>query len=519
MAIKRKSASKKTTTKSRPARDSKRHAALVLSAGAPTAPLIAGALCKLYRNGYRFRTIYTSGGSALLGLMLVAPRFRIPNEDRMTKPERVKAKLEVLRKDETRGLKVRLGPLERIADTLGIDDAIYRFLPVGYKAFHKASPFVRTFTALAQPLKLGSAGNSGRGSGLDALKTRYERWLGKVFNDRDGRKGKVERIKRLHDDSVDLATSVLTPGGILPGMRGLCTPLPFLDDLVDFELLEAWAGEIYMPAYDMTMKAYEVVRQRDGAIEVVPKRRVLQFTNKPTDRHEHDERLLAGPEEFRACFSFPFIYPPASLAEGGTLHAFTEGAAQDPINQEGWLDEVVERPVDRDAAAGGERSQEIDRVLMIDTLGAKKMEDHLLREPKGLWQAYGLSLVNAIVGSARARNDDLKWELAQYHSTDRKHARDLDRKPVKWADLVEDYLQDDDLPDDIWAWKHSNLARMFTVGGELAQRFLDGQVSATGRSRKKRDAGAGTLDQDLTSADLGRSKNAFRDEPEYRMPD
>jgi hypothetical protein len=485
-----------------------KHTALVMSAGAPTAPLIAGILCRLYRDGYRFRTIYTSGGSALLGLMLVAPRLRIDGEEEKSKADRIAAKLELL--SGPGGLDARLEGLERIADTLGVDDAIHRFLPVGYKAFHKASPFVNAFAGLAAPLKYDTDGAVRKAGGLDALKKRYDHWIEtKVFagtkdetqEEKEARELRLKRARRLRNDTIDLATAVLTPGGVMPGMRGLCTPLPFLEELVDFELLEAWTGEIYMPAYDLTMDTFKT---KNGKRE--PQRRILQFTNK-RGKLKDDERLLAGPAEFRACFSFPFIYPPASLDQQGARHAFLEGAAQDPINQEGWLDEIVERPPGDEEGAPVERGQRIDRVLIIDTLGAKKMEKHLLREPKGLWDAYGLSIVTAIVGSARARNADLKWELDYYHENPA-HKDEMERTRVLWTDLIEDYLRDDDLPDDIWAWKHSNLDRMLNSGTELAQRFLAGERPEEAREGEQR----------LTAEEMRGVRNGFGEGEEYRRP-
>lgn len=485
----------------------KPHTALVMSAGAPTAPLIAGVLCRLYREGFKFRTIYTSGGSALLGLLLVAPRFRIDGEAEMTGPQRLKAKVDLLN-DPARGLALRLRQLERLADTLGVDDAIAAFLPIGYKAFQKASPFVSTFAELARPLKFGAGDGAPPTPGLGALKGRYEKWLGKVLGDKD--RSKLARARRLHDDAIDLATNLLTPGAILPGMRGLCTPLPFLEELVDFELLRAWTGEIYMPAYDLSMRAYDWDEHLDGK---GLRRRVVQFTNKK-GKLKPDERYLAGPAEVRACFSFPFIYPPAALDQGGARHALTEGAAQDPINAEGWIDELVGH---RKGTGGGRL---IDQVLIIDTLGAKKMEDHLLYEPKGLWQAYGQSIVTAIVGAARARNDDLKWELDSHHKRPHEGPDGTSPPPpIRWTDLIEDYLREGDLPDDIWAWKHSNLARMAEVGEAIAQRFLDDErdpaMHAHRVERRKKQAGK----QELRVAELRAAGDEFDGAPEYRVPD
>src|SRR5499426_1256760 len=88
---------------------------LALSGGAPHSPLMAGALCALHEEigdelnggkGY-FDAIYTAGGGALVGLLLVAPK----GGDAPSALRRL----------------VRMG----------IADPIYRLFPLAYKTFIK----------------------------------------------------------------------------------------------------------------------------------------------------------------------------------------------------------------------------------------------------------------------------------------------------------------------------------------------------------------------------------------------
>ena len=92
--------------------------ALILSAGAPHSPLIAGALCALWDTGRTFDVIYTSGAGALLGLLYAAPKGKEPKE-----------------------------ALKSLVD-LGVSDLIYRLLPIGYKTFFKPGPFTRPIASL-----------------------------------------------------------------------------------------------------------------------------------------------------------------------------------------------------------------------------------------------------------------------------------------------------------------------------------------------------------------------------------
>jgi NTE family protein len=391
--------------------------ALVLSAGAPTAPLIAGVLHTFYKEGARFPIIYASGGGALVALMLVAPR--------VTDPAGIGPS------DD--GIAARLAALEKIPRALGVADEIYRYLPLGYKAFFKLGPYTAPFRAWSQNFKLEDpAVTAGRGP--DRLSSRLNTWLAtKVFAPAAGESAAAQKWRRLYNDWVDLATSLMTPQLLTLGNRGLCAPFPFLEELVDFELLRRWTGKFYMPAYDLTAD---------------PGERLVQFTNDPKKR---DERKLNGPAEFRACLAGAFIYPPVGI-DG---HLYTEGAFHDPQNVAGWIDELEHR--------------KIDNVLILDTLGTLEMERILLRAPRGLRDAYGLSIMTAAVAAARAQRKifESKLTLLREERSKKKirQPTDLYRR-FEWK-----------IPEQLWPtiteWNYNNLWALFEHGQKLGAEYLN----------------------------------------------
>ena len=168
-------------------------ATVVLSAGAPNSPLMAGALCAVYDQGKRFNHVYTSGAGALIGLLYIAPRGKTP------------------------------GQALRDVRLIGVSDAIARFFPLGYKAFFKPGPWTRPFHRWGQIFKLG-----GR---LDRPQDAY---------------------KRLYNDWIDLWVSAMTPTTLTYRSKAVCAPFPLLDDWIDFSKLSVFDGEFYMNAYNIS---------------------------------------------------------------------------------------------------------------------------------------------------------------------------------------------------------------------------------------------------------------------------
>jgi predicted patatin/cPLA2 family phospholipase len=386
-----------------------RKTALVLSAGGPTAPLIAGVLHAFYEKGVRFPIIYTSGGSALVGLMLVAPR--VPVSD---------AKAFGPKSD---GIAARLAALKSLPEHLAVADQIYRHVPLGYKAFFKPGPYTPLFRSWAHNFKFNGERTAGS-SHLGQLKARAERWLDASAPDRAG------ALKRLYNDWIDLVTALMTPSPLTPASQGLCAPFPFIEELVDFDLLKRWHGKIYMPAYDLT------------------EHKLVQFTNKPqrsSPSSEHEERMLKGPDEFRACFAAPFVYPPVKI-DG---HFYTEGAFHDPDNVDGWLPKLT--------------SHEIDHVFLLDTLGTQEMIEILLRPPTGLRDAFGLSIMTAAVAAAKANAKLVKERSERLGKQVRIHE-------FEWGEIPKQ------LHPTFTEWSHSNLSALFELGRLRGGQYLDKTV-------------------------------------------
>src|SRR5262245_10249020 len=179
----------------------------VLSAGAPHSPLMAGALYAIHEKKLTFNLILTSGAGAIMGLLFMGPKGKSPQA----------------------GL--------RDVVEIGVSDAIYRFFPLGYKTFFKASPFTKLFADLANRFKVPV----------------HPREIGKELPE-------SERRKRFYNDSIDFWFSALTPTSLTLLSKGLCAPPPFLDDLIDFHTVN------HRPPHDplkgLVVNAYNIDRKR-----------------------------------------------------------------------------------------------------------------------------------------------------------------------------------------------------------------------------------------------------------------
>jgi NTE family protein len=214
-------------------------AAVVLGGGAPNGGLMAGALAAIYDHGKTFNEFYTSGAGSAIGLTFLAPRGNTPPS------QALRALLEV-----------------------GVHDAIYRWVPLGYKTFFKRGPFTAPFKELSKRFKLQSAvDNAG--------------------------------FRQLYNDWIDLVTAAVTPSDLTPYSDSLCAHYPFVEEVIDFQKLRTFTGKFFMNAY------------------CIEKAQSEQF-----------DITQIGPDHFYAALSYPFIYPPMRI---GTFHYY-EGAAHDPLN-------------------------------------------------------------------------------------------------------------------------------------------------------------------------------------------
>jgi NTE family protein len=244
-------------------------AVVVLSGGAPNGAMVAAALSALYKHGKTFNTIFSSGGGALMGMLYAAP------------------KLPFLDKDDSVPTDASVVALRHTL-AAGISDAIYRWVPIGYKTFLKSGPLTEWWMLAAQGFKL-PAPELGKG-------------------------GAAGRSLRLYNDLVDLWAAATCPTDVTPFSRGICEPFPFLKSFVDFDRLndKRRGLKFYMNTYCIETSSMEEF----GPGEI-------------TEDH------------FDAALSYPFIYQPTQIVdENGVTRHYFEGGCADPLNLEALADQI-----------------------------------------------------------------------------------------------------------------------------------------------------------------------------------
>ena len=223
---------------------------LVLGGGAPNLPLMTGALLALDKAGVDFKVITTTGAGMVVGLLYAAPRKHDPDDSWETaRREALKATRE-----------------------WGIDDAIYRMMPVNYKIFQKPGDLARAFSNATNPFLWSIPRES--------------------------------RRQRLLGDGLALMASMMSPSNLTPESKGLCQPPPWIEMLVDFESLEKNLAD---SDTRFRMSAYCI---EDAA-----------------ERTFHRGEITA--DHFKAALAMPFIYAPYPLydPEHEEEKTYLEGSA------------------------------------------------------------------------------------------------------------------------------------------------------------------------------------------------
>jgi len=396
--------------------------ALVLSAGAPHSPLMAGALCAFVEEKIKLDIVYTSGAGALIGLLLVAPKDKSPTE-------------------ALKGL-LELG----ISDLIYYHLPFYRLLPINYKAFMKPGRFtepiqrfarnfkVRTFESARapktrpdeQPQGFREQVETAIDVAVEAIETSVER--------------RADKFIRLYNDLVDLWAAAIAP--IPPPSywsQGLCAPLPFLEDLVDFSKLDNFKGEFYVNAFSPE-KARES-NQESGksgtgsGMKLFGKREI-------------------GPDQVRAAFAYPFIYAPVKI-EG---RLYFEGANRDPISFGHLMHDVIEL---FDSTGKPQKSgKNVGTIVLVDILGS--LSQYLLREPRNLWDAFGLSILVPAVAHAQNEVARFKRHLDGMRELEIETPAFL-KVPFDVPQKVGHYIVD---------WSYSNMSALFDIGLDAGRKFL-----------------------------------------------
>ena len=329
----------------------------ILSGGAPNSPLVAGALAAVYDLGKTFDTIYASGAGGLVGMVFLAPNGQTPS--------------------------AALQSMLNVA----VDDSIYQFFPVGYKTFHKNSPFTKTFIKAGLALHLTNP----------------------LF---------PASLQRFYNDAIDFWFTAFCPSATTVFSQGLCLPFPFVAELVDFTLLRSPSmdGRFFMNAYCI----------EDAAVQ--------NFSNSQMCE-----------EFFHAALAFPFIYEPVCI---NGKHFF-EGSSIDPINFQILEKLMTIWNADDPTRQGINPSA---TVVLMDVLGA--FESALVRLPRNLFDAYGISIITPICSLARKNKDifesrrgDITLKCVDFKVTE-------EQKP---------FMLD---------WSYSNMTAMWNVGYEAGRTLV-----------------------------------------------
>lgn len=402
--------------------------ALILSAGAPHSPLMAGALYAIHRrrrlegklkNGKLFDIIYTSGAGALIGLLLAAPRSEKPKDPEA--PERaLKSVLE-----------------------LAVSDPIYNLLPVNYKAFLKPGPFTRPLQRMARLFKLGE---------YPLLRIEHPRsalgqWYNHCVRVGTGWVNHNEANRRLFNDLIDLWTTAITPTTLSFLSKGFCEPLPFIEDVVDFKRLNKEDSDFYLNFFTPSDLRAQHALQKAGEHQFVRKTVEPGRSGVGAAMHVFKSKEIR-PEHVRAAFAYPLIYEPVRVPPKHELGF--EGANWEPITF-GNLLEPDKGEID---------AFEIKTVVLVDIL--TKLELFLLREPRNLWDAFGLLIMFPVV--AHAKKELTRFELDIDEKTGLHRRYGFKYRKVEFS-------IDETDADDILDWSYSNMSRMFDKGRDAGENF------------------------------------------------
>ncbi len=148
------------------------------------------------------------------------------------------------------------------------------------------------------------------------------------------------------------------------------------------------------------------------------------------------------PDHVRAAFAYPFIYTPVKIGD----RQYFEGANWEPISFGRFLETV---------------SKDVKTVVLIDIVS--KLERFLLREPRNLWDAFGLSIILPVVAHA-------KKELARFEKD--VHDGYYKTSEFNFRFLKIEFEISDQQATHILDWSYSNMSTMFDIGCAEGEKFF-----------------------------------------------
>ena len=271
------------------------------------------------------------------------------------------------------------------------------------------------------------------------------------------------RHRRLYNDLIDLWASATCPTDVTPFSQGLCGDFPFASDIIDFDVLNNTPTlKFYMNAHHIETTSM----QEFGPGEITP-------------------------AHFDAALSYPFIYPPAAIEDQktGEVQHYFEGGCVDPLNLEALADDIEAIP-----------PRIVTRtVVIVDVLST--IESSLVRVPKGLWDAYGISIMLPVVSLARMSQKIFAMRMQKWNET---HAL---------AEQIETITLQFDVPPSVnpqvTDWSASNMQTCWNIG-YASGRDLVRDPAVASRLPSRQEGNPFPILTEIVTASLAGSKAAKR---------
>jgi predicted acylesterase/phospholipase RssA len=205
---------------------------VIVSGGAPTVHLAAGALCAFSERDIKLQVLASAGAGALPALLYAAPTRR-PGQNAKTNRENA---------------------LKSVVN-LNLYDAIYHFLPNNIKVFHKYGPFSQFFWRLGQRFHKDLKPDD-----------RYH-----------------NAAERLYNDLVDLVVTAFTPTTLRYHSPSVLTRVQVINELVDWDELKQYPGEFFLNGFGLEDRTLSVFTKDTMTPEAFYAALAMPWLYPPTD--------------------------------------------------------------------------------------------------------------------------------------------------------------------------------------------------------------------------------------------
>jgi hypothetical protein len=178
---------------------------VLISGGAPTLHLAAGALCAFHEHQVGFNVLAASGAGALPALLYMVPKKGDP---------------------ET--------ALKCVVD-MNVHDAIYGLIPSNYKVFFKYGPFAPLFWQLGQMIPHFPL---------------------------DPKERSTNAGKRLYNDLIDFVTAAITPTTLTYWSKSVLRRVQVVNDLVDWNALPTAPQDFFLNTFSLDTYQLELFTKK-----------------------------------------------------------------------------------------------------------------------------------------------------------------------------------------------------------------------------------------------------------------